>query len=282
MKTDNELISIIIPVYNGERFFDEAIASIQAQTYRHWEVIFIDDGSTDSSVEKAQKYCAAQPSQFKLFRHPKGENLGVSQSRNVGLEQADGKFIAFLDIDDIWLPEKLARQSAILREKPEVAMVYGPLHFWYGWTGKQQDSRRDFYCHHFPETDVMIPPIEAVIRLVNTHAGLPAPSSTCMNRRVIDDGIRFDTEFIIYEDEAFYSRVALAYPVFYMSDCLERYRQHPNSACARAIAEGIYKMGEANSTRRKFLQWLKDYICSEQLATDRLLLAIEQALNDQE
>lgn len=100
------LVSIITPVYNASRWLPETLASVRAQTFSDWEQILVDDGSTDNSREIAEE-AARTDARFRLLRTP--HNGGPSAARNYGLDAARGRFIAFLDADDLWLPEKLAR-----------------------------------------------------------------------------------------------------------------------------------------------------------------------------
>lgn len=109
------LVSIVIPVYNGERYLGEAIESVLAQTYRPVEVIVIDDGSTDSGAGIARSY--------KEVRYIYQTNQGTGMARNVGIAAARGDFIAFLDHDDLWTPNKLSVQVDYLRRHPHVGCV---------------------------------------------------------------------------------------------------------------------------------------------------------------
>src|SRR5689334_21837766 len=123
---EQSLVSIIIPFLNAERFIEDAIESVRAQSYDAWELLLVDDGSTDSSTRLAQRYAQQHPQKVRYLQHDRHQNRGLSASRNLGISEARGEFIAFLDADDVWLPHKLARQRAILDSQPEAAMVYGP------------------------------------------------------------------------------------------------------------------------------------------------------------
>jgi glycosyltransferase involved in cell wall biosynthesis len=109
------LISVIIPVYAGERFLADAIDTVVAQTYGPTETIVVDDGSSDRSTE-----IAAARADVRLLREP---HRGVAAARNAGLSAARGELIAFLDQDDLWAPHKLERQVAALAERPELSFV---------------------------------------------------------------------------------------------------------------------------------------------------------------
>lgn len=112
---DMPLVSVIMPVYNGERFLHAALVSIAAQTYSPLEVIVVDDGSTDSSGA-----IAGQFPQVQLLGTARG---GVSAARNRGVEASSGEFIAFLDADDTWYPGKIAAQVAYAQQEPQFGIV---------------------------------------------------------------------------------------------------------------------------------------------------------------
>jgi len=103
----SELVSIITPCYNAARFIGETIESVLCQSYPHWEMIIVDDCSTDSTVSIVEQYIK-RDSRIKLFKL--NQNSGPAAARNKAIELSKGRFIAFLDSDDIWLPEKLNKQ----------------------------------------------------------------------------------------------------------------------------------------------------------------------------
>lgn len=111
------LVSVLIPVWDGERFLAEAIESVLAQEYRPLDLIVVDDGSRDASATVAARY-----PELRLLRKP---HTGLADSLNAGLAAARGALVAFLDADDRWVPGKLARQSAFLAGHPEVDVVFG-------------------------------------------------------------------------------------------------------------------------------------------------------------
>lgn len=106
-------VSIIMPNYNCEKFLEETINSVINQTYQNWELLIVDDCSTDNSVEVIKSFCE-KDSRVKLFVNEK--NSGAAASRNAAIREAQGKWIAFLDSDDLWLEEKLGRQLAFMQE----------------------------------------------------------------------------------------------------------------------------------------------------------------------
>jgi glycosyltransferase involved in cell wall biosynthesis len=113
----HDLISVIIPVYNCERYLAQAIDSVLAQTYSPLEIIVVDDGSTDDSARVAQSY-----SEVRYFWQ---ENGGISAARNRGIDAITGDFVAFLDSDDLWSSEKLQRQIEAFAATPDLDVVFG-------------------------------------------------------------------------------------------------------------------------------------------------------------
>lgn len=112
------LVSIITPCYNGEKYISETIQSVLAQTYTNWEMIVIDDGSKDHSAEIVHSY-SEQCSKIKLLQQ---ENAGSAAARNHGIRKAEGQYIALLDADDLWEPEFLEKQIKFMQEKNAVCV----------------------------------------------------------------------------------------------------------------------------------------------------------------
>lgn len=108
----NELVSIIVPTYNTEKFIRSTIESVQNQTYANWEMVLVDDASTDKTVSIIKEF-AQQDNRIKLFELQ--ENRGNGFARNAALEKATGKYIAYLDADDLWFPQKLEKQINFLK-----------------------------------------------------------------------------------------------------------------------------------------------------------------------
>lgn len=107
-------VSIIMPLYNAEKFLARAIQSVQSQTYPKWELLIVDDASTDRSLSIAKKL-AESDERIKVFQHSK--NLGISATRNSALEKASGRYIAFLDDDDVWARQKLKCQIFFMNKR---------------------------------------------------------------------------------------------------------------------------------------------------------------------
>jgi glycosyltransferase involved in cell wall biosynthesis len=111
-------ISVIIPIYNAEKYLAEAINSVLAQNYHPLEIILVDDGSTDGSAEVARQFGAVAQYHYQ-------PNSGAAAARNWGISVAQGEFLAFLDADDVWLDGKLERQMRAFADDPTLDMVFG-------------------------------------------------------------------------------------------------------------------------------------------------------------
>lgn len=117
-----ELISIIVPVYNVERFIVETMDCVLAQTYQDWELLLVEDGSSDGTRQVIEQYIEKkQEKRIRLIKQP--SNMGAARARNRGLQEAVGRYIAYLDADDLWMPEKLEHELAFLKKK-DAAFVF--------------------------------------------------------------------------------------------------------------------------------------------------------------
>lgn len=112
-----ELISIVMPAYNAAQYIEQSIESVLKQSYTNWELIIVDDCSVDDTYKIVDKLCLNEE-RIKLFRM--NENSGVAMARNFAISMSRGKYIAFLDSDDLWLPDKLEKQLNLMREKKAV------------------------------------------------------------------------------------------------------------------------------------------------------------------
>lgn len=274
MKTAPPRVSVIMPFFNLDQFIEESIESVLAQTYPHWELLLIDDGSTDGSPGIARGYARKHPARIRYLAHEDRQNRGASASRNLGIQHARGEYIALLDADDIWLPHKLERQVRILDAHPEVGSVYGRTLYWYSWTGRRRDRRRDFIDHrHFPPETILYPP-QLLIAILSGKAAVPATCSLLVRRSVIDEISGFEDAFVrVYTDQVFYAKLFLHAPVFIAADPWDRYRRHEDSSVSRAE-----RQGQLDVWRLEYLRWFRTYIEEEGYAHGELHRALDHAM----
>jgi glycosyltransferase involved in cell wall biosynthesis len=253
------LVSVVIIFLQAERFLDEAIRSVFDQTYRNWELLLVDDGSTDGSSAIACRWSQTVPDRVRYLEHPSHANRGMSASRNLGVRHARGEYVAFLDADDVWLATKLQQQVDLLAARPQAAMAYSPTQWWYSWTGDAIDQGRDVVHPLGVPPDVLIEPPRLLAHFLANEGDSPCVSSVLIRRAVLQEVGGFEDTFRgLYEDQAFFAKVCLRYPVIASAEYLDRYRQHAESACALAM-----HTGQARGARLRFLTWLQQYLVTQ-------------------
>lgn len=186
------LFSIVLPTYNRARFLPRSIGSVEAQSCTDWELLVMDDASTDDTPELMQGY--ADP-RIRYIRHE--QNMERSANRNAGIERAKGRFICLLDSDDAWRPEHLA----VMKQAIEANSHKDALYF----TG---------YVWHFPDgrnQEVNLPAVEGSrVEYVIRHQ--PATPALCMARQITAKH-RYNTSLSINEDTELNARIAADYPL---------------------------------------------------------------------
>lgn len=274
----NKLVSSIIIFLDAEMFIEEAIASVFAQTYDHWELLLVDDGSTDKSSAIAKRYAQQYSEKVRYLEHDHHHNCGMSTSRNLGIHNAKGEYIAFLDSDDIWLPQKLEQQLAILEVQPEAAMVFGPTQWWYSWR-ESEDILSDSIRSIGVPPNTLIQPPKLLILLLQNKAATPATCSVLIRRKLCEDLGMFESSFQgMYEDQAFFAKVYLKAVVFVTGEHWDRYRRHQNSFCAVAEKAGLYHPTDLHPAHLDFLNWLLLYLLQEQVDNTEVWQALQKRL----
>lgn len=260
------LVSIIIPIHNAEHFLREAIASVQAQCYTHWELILVDDGSTDQSVAIAQQQALQEPKHICFLPTRDGVCSGTNAARNRGLRQARGDYVLFLDADDVLTPNALSRQVALLAAHPEAEVVCGALQYWYSWTGDRRDRQRDFLVSlQLPSERTYAPP-DLLCYNLQARGRKPGMGSFLLRRTVLEKiGAFPEMAGALTEDQVLWARICLQSPIYITGHCFLQYRQHPASMCAQAIREGT-----EFAANHLFLAWLSQHLVAEQI-TDPVL-----------
>jgi glycosyltransferase involved in cell wall biosynthesis len=282
MNSDS-LVSIVVIFLNAEAFIQETIESVIAQTYPHWELLLVDDGSDDCSSAIAQKYAQTYAGQIYYLEHDHHQNKGKSTSRNLGIRQAKGKYVAFLDADDVFLPGKLAQQVADLEAHPEAAMVYSNTLYWHSWLENPDSANLDSanpdngnpdsanpdnnQADYLPDlgiaTNALIQPPALLNLCFTNQAAVPCICSFLVKHSILNELGGFE-EVIqhLYEDQVLLAKIFLKFPVFVADGYWEKYRQHKGSSWHLSM-----DTGEDQSARLIFLKWLEQYL-SEQNAQE--------------
>ena len=273
------LVSAITNFFNAEKFFEEAIESVFAQTYDNWELLLVDDGSTDASTAIALRYARDYPDKVRYLQHEGHVNRGRCASRDLGIQNAKGEYIALLDADDVWLPQKLEQQVALMDSNPEAALVCGPTQYWYSWRGNLQDSRHDRTREIEVTPNKLFYPPQLLTLLLQSKAKTPATCSFLMKREPLAKIGGFgEFEQALYEDQAFFAKVYLKAPVFVHSQYWDRYRQHSDSTCSTALKTGQLHRFKPNTAHLTFLNWISQYLTKEGVKDAEIWQALQKAL----
>jgi glycosyltransferase involved in cell wall biosynthesis len=263
----------------GAAYLAEAVASVRAQSLDDWELILVDDGSTDDSSAFARSVAAAEPERIRYLEHPGHANLGMSASRNLGIGAARGRYIAFLDADDTYLPERLRHQVAILDAEPDVAMVYGPYLIWHSW--RHDASEADSVSKLGLATERVHGPPHILNGFITSSGSiLPGICSLTARTAAVRQVGGFETAFRgCYEDQVFLAKMTARFPVYITAKCLDRYRQHERSCTAEAARSGEYDPnGLPHPSRERFLRWLDGYLPTTGTCSPALRQAVAREL----
>jgi glycosyltransferase involved in cell wall biosynthesis len=271
---EQPLVSVIIIFLNAVEFLHEAIESVLAQTYEHWEILLVDDGSRDGSSEIAKQYVSQNPLRMRYFEHAGHQNLGMSAARNLGIHHAKGGYLAFLDADDYWLPNRLETHVSILESNVEAGLLSGSAKFWFSWTGHLEDCQRDYVPSLRVRTPTLFHPPLMLLLFLQGKTEVPYTCSILVRRAVVEEVGGFEDSFRgMYEDQAFYAKICLSTPVLAIDDCLAWYRQHSKSNCSIATYSG-----QTEFFRYRFLKWLETYCHEKRVKDKRVWQAVRRQL----
>jgi len=213
------LISVIIPLYNQEKYIGEAVASVLRQTYRNIELIVVDDGSTDSSAEIVR---SVNDPRIRYFYR---SNSGLPAiARNEGVKLARGEWIAFLDHDDVWLPNKLDMQLRALEREPKAKLVAGNMSYF--------DASSDKRMINYHQKSYNI--------FKDMLGGNRLPGSTVMvDKKVFDEmgGFREERDLKAIEDYDLWLRISRKYKIICLDRILARYRVYDNSTSGSRLKQ---------------------------------------------
>ncbi|WP_437913998.1 glycosyltransferase [Sorangium sp. So ce302] len=206
------LVSVVIPTYNYGHFVVDAVESVLAQTYKRHEIIVVDDGSSDDTPGRLASY-------RDRIRYVRQQNQGVSAARNLGIGLASGEWVALLDADDVWHPQKLALQISVLNAHPDLSVIGGA-----GSSGALPPD--------LPEE-----PVVDRLSVVDFLTWTPmAQSSVMVRRRCFDRVGGFDAKLRYAEDREMWIRLAAAFSTARVKTPLYYYRAHPDQVSRNAMA----------------------------------------------
>lgn len=204
------MVSIIMPVYNGEKYIKEAIESIINQTYSNWELLIVDDGSTDNTASIIKEF---NDSRIKYMYQ---KNQGPSAARNKGLDLAEGNYIAFIDADDMYVNEKLEKQVAYLEENSDVDIVYNDI--------KVIDESTEE--HYLLKSEGGYSNGNDFLAMLLFRQIIPAPHTILCRRRCFENGVRYNSYYLHAEDYDLTLRLAKSNKFGHLSGTLYICRRH--------------------------------------------------------
>ena len=262
------LVSCVMIFLNGARFIDDAIRSVVGQTgFDDWELILVDDGSTDESTALAKAWAAKQPSRIRYVDHPGHQNLGMSAARNLGVRHAVGRYIAFLDCDDVFLPSSLAHRMRVAAAHPDADLVLGGTWWWHSWTGEESAAALEcpLYLPVAPTlTTLPAPQLFAGIFGIPGGSHVSAICGLLIRRDALLAIGGMEEQFRgLYEDQVLWAKVGLKLSAVVDPRPLALYRQHADSACSVSLATGAWTRTGPSPPLAQFHAWLQEYTRQE-------------------
>jgi glycosyltransferase involved in cell wall biosynthesis len=237
------VVSVVIPIYNGGKYIASTLESILSQSYSPFEIIVIDDGSTDDGPGKVSEYVEKYPHQIRMLRHPDGGNHWITASRNLGIRNARGTHIAFVDSDDLWLPQKLECQMEMFSRYPDAGLVYARTSFIDG-TGSVLPAEGKYTAagkgtpgpprYIFGELikENFIPTLTAIVR------------KDCLERvGLFNVQSRYQ-----FEDWIVFSKIAYFYKIGYVHEVVAGYRFHDGNYSAHISDTGRFFKADEHYT----------------------------------
>lgn len=254
------LVSVITCFLNVEKFLPETIQSVLWQNHTNWELILVDDGSSDGSTAIAQEYARRYPSKIYYYEHQGHQNKGASYSRNVAIKYSKGDFISFLDGDDVWHPTYLSTQIKLAQENPAAGLICEATEYWHDWNNP--DLKNNIIPVGAPSDHLYYPPQLSEILYPLGTGNAPCICGMIVKRSVIEKHGMFEEAFKgMYDDQVFLTKIYLHEPVYLSSACHNRYRQRPGSL----VHSSNNPYSDYYTVRKRFLKWMEAYLHQQKL-----------------
>lgn len=264
-------ISIITCFLNTEQFIRETIESVLHQNYNNWELLLIDDGSIDNSTNIAKTFAAEYPEKIIYLEHENHVNKGSSISRNLGIKNANGTLIAFLDADDIWLPDMLSTLLTIMRQHP-AAMICEASEYWYDWD--DSGRKNEIVTIGAGQDRLYMPPQLALTLYPLGQGAAPCICGMLVQKEILTRHGAFDESFRgMYDDQSLLIKFYLHESIYISSSCKNKYRQRSGSLVHTSHEKGTYRR-----ERKYFLYWLKHYLKSHNVHYPEVNILLQKAL----
>lgn len=245
------MVSIIIPCHNSAKHLSECLESILMQEYRDYEVILVNDCSTDNTLQLAKNYSLLDK-RISVTHTSETEKTGASFARNKGFSLSKGKYIVYLDSDDIWLPGTLKKLVNLIEINNTAGWVIGnSLYF----TDNRYNSN-SYYSSSYDFREGLYDEYSLILSFISKFYQTPVPGATIIKREVIEKIGGWENLFKKnYTDQALYAKILCITKTFVTHDILLLYRQHEKSSTNTSI-----KNGELHKNEVKYFEWLIHYL----------------------
>jgi len=256
-------VSIITPFLNLENYLEATIQSVLSQDTSDWELLLIDDGSTDNSTAIAKQYALQYPDQIIYLEHENHSNKGPSISRNYAMQVARGEWIAFLDGDDLFLPTRLSTKLKLVEQYPKATLFCEATYYWYSDASPEAEDK----VIPVGVPDGLYGPTELTYLLYPIGKGdAPCMCGLLIKKDVLLNKGGFEESFrSLYGDQVILSKLYLDQYVYVSSDCNNWYRQRPGS-----IVQTHFDHKKYMQARAYFLRWFKAYLQKNRLGNGKL------------
>jgi glycosyltransferase involved in cell wall biosynthesis len=223
-----QLVTVVIPAYNAEVFIAQTIKSVIVQTYPHWELIVVDDGSTDNTANIVSSFNDSR------IRYIYQENRGLGEARNTGIHAAQSEIIAFLDADDVWDLKFLEKMVGLLNQHPQAAAVYCGFQY-INSQGQSVGNPR-----------LQVVPLDIFHKTLIHKGNWLVPCAVVLRKKLVEEVGLFDGELWGVEDTDMWIRLSARYPFVGLSEILVKYRVHNEnmSKDPKHMITGAHRLAE--------------------------------------
>ena len=218
-------ISVITASYNYEEYIKETIESVINQTFSDWEMIIVDDGSKDNSVEVIKSYCE-KDERIKLLQHENGENKGLVETIRLGVKEAKGEWIVFLESDDTISPDYMAEKIKIAEENTNIKFIFNDVNLF-----GEESAIKEIYDEYFVEFYKTMPNLKTrqdYIDAFKTKNIVPTFSVVMMKKEIFET-LKFDSVVSQWIDYYLWTQLAPKYDFYYLPQKLTNWRMHKSS-----------------------------------------------------
>ena len=217
-------VSVVTASYNYENYIKETIESVLAQTFQDWEMIIVDDGSTDKSVEVIEEYCQ-KDSRIKLYQHPNTENKGLAETLKLGISKTSSDWVVFLESDDTITPDYIEKKLKIIEDYPSVDLIFNDVKMF----GDKKIIKK--YNKHFSKSHFMLSTVQCPAKIPHLFKDInviPTFSAVMLNKNILNS-LNWNSPIPKVLDYFLWSQLASKYNFYYLNEKLTNWRMNQKS-----------------------------------------------------